>query len=83
MTSPFGWNAPNQTEAATTSRCDGAWRPERSGAVLLLGRIGNRILPFSFEGLATDNLFSPNFGQLTVFVDPRRAMVSARLNLGR
>jgi hypothetical protein len=35
------------------------------------------------EGLATDNLFSPNFGQPTVFVDPRRAMLSARLNLGR
>jgi hypothetical protein len=35
------------------------------------------------DGFATDNLFSPNFGQPTVFVDPRRAMVSARLNLGR
>ena len=30
------------------------------------------------EGLATDNQFSPNFGQPTVFVDPRRAMLSAR-----
>jgi hypothetical protein len=35
------------------------------------------------EGLATDNLFSPNFGQGVAFVDPRRAMVSARVNLGR
>jgi hypothetical protein len=35
------------------------------------------------EGLATDNLFSPNFGQGTVFMDPRRAMVGARLHLGR
>ena len=35
------------------------------------------------EGLATDNLFSPNFGQATVFVDPRRAMLSVRVNLGR
>jgi hypothetical protein len=34
------------------------------------------------EGLATDNLFSPNFGQGIAFVDPRRAMVSARVNLG-
>jgi hypothetical protein len=33
--------------------------------------------------LATDNLFSPNFGQATVFVDPRRVMLGARLNLGR
>jgi hypothetical protein len=35
------------------------------------------------EGLATDNKFSPNFGQPTAFVDPRRAMVGARLNVGR
>jgi hypothetical protein len=34
------------------------------------------------EGLATDNRFSPNFGLPTVFVDPRRAMLSVRLNLG-
>jgi TonB dependent receptor/Carboxypeptidase regulatory-like domain len=35
------------------------------------------------EGLATDNFFSPNFGRAIAFVDPRRAMVSAKLNLGR
>jgi hypothetical protein len=35
------------------------------------------------EGLTTDNLFSSNFGQPALFVDPRRAMVSVRLNLGR
>ena len=34
------------------------------------------------EGLAADNLLSPNFGQPTVFMDPRRAMVGVRLNLG-
>jgi hypothetical protein len=34
------------------------------------------------EALAIDNLFSSNFGLPTVFVDPRRAMVSVRLNLG-
>lgn len=28
---------------------------------------------------AADNLFSPNFGQPTIFVDPRRAMVSVRV----
>jgi len=33
--------------------------------------------------LATDNLFSPTFGQPTVFVDPRRVMLGARVNLGR
>jgi hemin uptake protein HemP len=35
------------------------------------------------ESLATENLFSTNFGQPTSFMDPRRAMVGVRLNLGR
>lgn len=35
------------------------------------------------EALATDNLYSPNFGRPTVFIDPRRAMLGVRLNLGR
>jgi len=35
------------------------------------------------EELATDNLFSPNFGRSTIFTDPRRAVVGVRLNLGR
>ena len=34
------------------------------------------------EGLATDTLYTPNFGQPTVFVYPRRVMLGARLNLG-
>lgn len=34
------------------------------------------------ESLATDNLFSSNFGQFTTFVDPRRAMIGVRLNFG-
>jgi hypothetical protein len=35
------------------------------------------------EGLVSENLFSPNFGLPTTFVDPRRAMVGVRLNFGR
>ena len=35
------------------------------------------------EGLATDNLFSTNFGLPNVFIDPRRVMLGVRLNLGR
>jgi hypothetical protein len=35
------------------------------------------------ESLATDNLFSPNFGRGVAFVDPRRAMLGVRLSLGR
>jgi hypothetical protein len=34
------------------------------------------------ENLATDNLFSPNFAVPSAFVDPRRAMIGIRLNLG-
>jgi TonB dependent receptor/Carboxypeptidase regulatory-like domain len=34
------------------------------------------------EALASDILFSPTFPQPTIFMDPRRAMLSARLNLG-
>jgi len=35
------------------------------------------------EAIASDNLFASNFGQPTVFMNPRRAMLGARLNLGR
>jgi hypothetical protein len=57
-----------------------------------LGRVGKVDVIFDLlntlnddaeEAMATDNLFSPTFAQPTVFIDPRRAMISARLNLGR
>ena len=35
------------------------------------------------EGLVSENVFSPNFGLPTTFVDPRRAMVGLRVNFGR
>ena len=35
------------------------------------------------ESLASENLFSTNFGPPTSFMDPRRAMVGVRLNLGQ
>ena len=35
------------------------------------------------EAIVTDNFFSATFAQPSVFMDPRRAMVSVRLNLGR
>ena len=37
----------------------------------------------SAEALGSDNFFASTFGQPSVFVDPRRVMVSVRLNLGR
>jgi Carboxypeptidase regulatory-like domain len=53
------------------------------GRIELLLDVLNMLNDTAEEGLASDNLFSPNFGQGTVFMDPRRAMVGVRLNLGR
>jgi hypothetical protein len=53
------------------------------GRVELLLDVLNVLDDTAEESLASDNLFSPNFGQGTVFMDPRRAMVGVRLNLGR
>jgi hypothetical protein len=53
------------------------------GHVELLLDLLNVLNDTAEESLATDNIASPNFGRPTVFVDPRRAMVAIRLNLGR
>ena len=52
-------------------------------SIELLFDVLNALNDTAEEALATDNLFSPNFGQPVVFMDPRRAMLSVRLNLGR
>jgi hypothetical protein len=54
-----------------------------STRVELLVDVFNLLNDNAEEGIATDNLFSPNFGQPTSFSDPRRAMLGVRLNLGR
>ena len=53
------------------------------GPVELLMDVLNAFNQATEEGLATDNLYSPTLGQPTVFVDPRRVMLGARVNLGR
>jgi hypothetical protein len=53
------------------------------GRIELLVDILNALNDTAEEALATDNLFSRTFAQPTTFIDPRRAMVSVRLNLGR
>ena len=53
------------------------------GRIELLLDVLNALNDTAEEALATDNLFSPNFSHPTVFMDPRRAMLSVRLNLGR
>jgi hypothetical protein len=55
----------------------------RLGRIELLVDVLNALNDTAEEGLATDNLFSPNFAQPTLFLDPRRAMLGVRLNLGR
>ncbi len=53
------------------------------GRIELLLDVLNALNNTAEEALATDNLYSPNFGQPTIFVDPRRVMLSVRLNVGR
>ena len=53
------------------------------GRIELLVDVLNALNNTAEEGLATDNAFGANFGQPTIFVDPRRVMVSVRVNLGR
>jgi hypothetical protein len=53
------------------------------GRVELLMDVLNTFNQATEEGLATANLYSPTFGQPTVYVDPRRVMLGVRLNVGR
>ena len=44
----------------------------------LLADLLNALNDSAEEGVATDNLFSSSFGQPTVFLDPRRAMLGLK-----
>lgn len=55
----------------------------RGGHAEMLLDVLNVLNDTAEESLAFDNLFSPNFGRPSLFVDPRRAMIGVRLNLGR
>jgi hypothetical protein len=52
------------------------------GRLELLLDVLNALNDTAEEDLASDNLFATNFGQPTVFMDPRRAMLGVRLNIG-
>ena len=71
--------------ASATQRCGRLSRafPFRAGRLELLFDVLNALNESAEEALATENLFSSNFGQGVAFVDPRRAMLGVRLNLGR
>ena len=64
-------------------RLSRAFAAGRLGRIELLVDVLNALNDTAEESLATDNLFSPNFAQPTQFLDPRRAMLGVRLNLGR
>jgi hypothetical protein len=55
----------------------------RVGRVELLVDVLNALNRKAEEAITTDNLFSANFAQGSVYMDPRRAMVAVRLNLGQ
>ena len=55
----------------------------RSTRIELLVDLFNVLNDTAEESLAFDNVLSQNFGQPSVFIDPRRAMFGVRLNLGR
>jgi hypothetical protein len=54
-----------------------------TSSVELLVDVLNALNDSAEEALTTDVLSSRNFGQSSVFMDPRRAMLGVRLNLGR
>jgi hypothetical protein len=64
-------------------RVSRAIRFTSAGRIELLVDLLNVFNDTAEEGLASDNLFGSNFGQPTAFLDPRRAMVGIRMNLGQ
>jgi len=71
------------TQSLLDLRLSRAFNIGSMGRIELLLDLLNALNDTAEEGVATDNLFSSNFGQPTVFLDPRRAMLGVRLNLGR
>jgi Carboxypeptidase regulatory-like domain len=55
----------------------------RTTRIELLADLLNAFNDPAEERLASDNIAASNFGQPTAFVDPRRAMLGVRIDLGR
>jgi hypothetical protein len=64
-------------------RVSRAFRFGDLGRVELLMDVLNLLNDTAEGGLVTDNRLSPTFAQPNVFMNPRRVMLAARLNLGR
>jgi hypothetical protein len=64
-------------------RLSKAFAPGGATRIELLLDVLNALNDASAESLATDNVFSTNFGAPAAFVDPRRVMFGVRVHLGR
>jgi hypothetical protein len=53
------------------------------GSIDLLLDVLNALNDAAEENIASDDLFSAQFGQPTSFIDPRRAMLGVRMNFSR
>jgi len=62
-------------------RVSHAIRLNSSTRIELVADVLNALNDTAADGVATDNLFSSNFGRPTMFVDPRRAMFAVRLSI--
>jgi hypothetical protein len=54
-----------------------------AGSVDLILDVLNLLDDSAEEALVSDNVSSDTFGSPRLFIDPRRAMLGVRLNLGR
>ena len=54
-----------------------------NGTIQVLVDVLNLLNDTAEEALVSDNLYGSTFGQPSTFIDPRRAMIGVRLNLGR
>jgi hypothetical protein len=63
-------------------RASKTFRISNTGNVDLILDVLNLLNDTPEEAVASDNLFSATFGRPTQFIDPRRAMLGVRLNLG-
>jgi len=55
----------------------------RAHRVELMLDVLNLLNDTAEESIATDNIFSKNFAQPTVYIDPRRVMIGVKMALGR
>jgi len=72
-----------QSQTLLDFRVSRAFGLGRVGQVELRLDVLNLLNDTAGESVETDVFFDPSFGRANIFMDPRRAMVSVKLNLGR